>query len=559
MCKKTSILIVDDEPRLRGTLSNILRARGYAPITAATGQAALDVVEQETPTVALIDLRLEDMSGLEVTRGIKERSPGTECIVLTGYASQASAIEAVNLGAYSYLQKPLGMEQLLLTIRRAIEKHEVEEALRLQSEIAANMAEGVHLTRASDGVIVYTNPRFEEMFGYGQGELIGKHVSVLNAPGDKSPEETAEEITESLNENGVWYGEVHHIKKEGTPFWCRASVSTFEHPQHGNIWVAVHEDITEHKCAEEALEKAHDELEIRVKERTAELRVTNETLQREIVERKRAEEDLRVAKEIAESANRAKSDFLASMSHELRTPLNAIIGFSQILQKQYFGELNEKQAEYANDILGSGKHLLSLINDILDLSKIEVGKMELELSRVNIKDLLENSLIMIQEKCFKHRIKLDLHIVQDPDELEIMADERKLKQIMFNLLSNAAKFTLDEGAIAVQAEQEGKECIISVLDTGIGIAPEHQEKIFEEFHQVRSGLREKTPGTGLGLSLTRRLVEMHGGKIWVESEGEGKGSRFSFFLPLKDAKQEGGSGKWPTQARKILNEKKSSW
>ena len=214
-------------------------------------------------------------------------------------------------------------------------------------------------------------------------------------------------------------------------------------------------------------------------------------------------------------------------------PLNAVIGFSQVLQAQYFGELNEKQAGYVSNILESGEHLLSLITDILDLSKIEAGKEELELSQVNIEDLLENSLVMIREKAMRHGIGLDLHVSQDVEGLEITADERKLRQTMFNLLSNAAKFTPDGGAITVGAKQEGEELFISVADTGIGIDPEHQEKIFDEFYQVRGGMRDKTPGTGLGLSLTKRFVEMHGGRIWVESEGEGKGSKFSFTLPIQ--------------------------
>jgi len=274
------------------------------------------------------------------------------------------------------------------------------------------------------------------------------------------------------------------------------------------------------------------ELEERVKQRTKEIRVINE----ELVQ-----------------ANQAKSDFLASMSHELRTPLNAVIGFSEMLRDQYFGELNEKQAEYVKDILDSGKHLLSLINDILDLSKVESGKMELEVSQVNIKSLLEGSLILIKEKAYKHGISLDLQVPESLSDLEIQADERKLKQVMFNLLSNAAKFTPDGGEIRVKADlieefrnlgiqgfdnssipQSLNPLIqISVADSGIGISPEDQEKIFEEFHQVRSSYTDKTPGTGLGLSLVKRLVELHGGRVWVESEGEGKGSRFSFTLPVK--------------------------
>jgi signal transduction histidine kinase len=292
------------------------------------------------------------------------------------------------------------------------------------------------------------------------------------------------------------------------------------------------QEINERKLAAKALQRARDELELRVKERTAELININEKLRMEISERKRTEEQLIKAKRAAEAANRAKSGFLASMSHELRTPLNHIIGFSEVLRDKYFGELNEKQADYVKDILGSGKHLLSLISDILDLSKIEAGKMELELSPVNIKALLEDSLMMFKEKAHEHGIGLDLKIPEEMSELEIQADERKLKQIIFNLFSNATKFTPDGGAITLQADQKDEELIVSVEDTGIGIASEDKEKIFDDFYQVKGGYTDKTPGTGLGLPLTKKLVEMHGGRIWIESEGEGKGSTFSFVIPV---------------------------
>ena len=231
-----------------------------------------------------------------------------------------------------------------------------------------------------------------------------------------------------------------------------------------------------------------------------------------------------------EAANRHKSEFLANMSHELRTPLNAIIGFSEVLGERMFGELNEKQAEYTEDILSSGRHLLSLINDILDLSKVEAGRMELELAKFDLPMAIDNALTLIRERASRHSIKLRHSI--DERLGDFVGDERKVKQILLNLLSNAVKFTAEGGRIDVDAAVADGAVEISVSDTGIGIAAEDQEMIFEEFRQAGTHYAHKHEGTGLGLTLTRKFVEMHGGKIWVESE-VGKGSRFTFTLPLK--------------------------
>jgi signal transduction histidine kinase len=230
-----------------------------------------------------------------------------------------------------------------------------------------------------------------------------------------------------------------------------------------------------------------------------------------------------------EAANRHKSEFLANVSHELRTPLNAIIGFSEVLQERFFGELNEKQAEYTDDILSSGRHLLSLINDILDLSKIEAGRMELEVTTFYMPDAIENALLLIRERASRHGIKLDRVI---DDRLgDFTGDERKIKQILVNLLSNAVKFTPEGGQIKVEATLGDSAMIIAVTDTGIGIAREDQEAIFEEFRQASGNYAHKREGTGLGLTLTRKFVQLHGGRIWVESE-LGKGSKFTFTLPI---------------------------
>jgi signal transduction histidine kinase len=229
-----------------------------------------------------------------------------------------------------------------------------------------------------------------------------------------------------------------------------------------------------------------------------------------------------------EVANRHKSEFLANMSHELRTPLNAVIGFSEVLLERMFGELNDKQAEYLQDILSSGRHLLSLINDILDLSKIEAGRMELELGRFDVPLALDNALTLVRERAGRNGIALELVI--DPGVGALVADERKVKQVLVNLLSNAVKFTREGGTVSVRAARLDGGVEIAVSDTGIGIAPEDQGLIFEEFRQVGTDYARKREGTGLGLALSRRLVELHGGKIRVESE-LGRGSTFTFNIP----------------------------
>jgi len=231
-----------------------------------------------------------------------------------------------------------------------------------------------------------------------------------------------------------------------------------------------------------------------------------------------------------ETANRHKSEFLANMSHELRTPLNAIIGFSEVLGERYFGELTGKQEEYVKDIHGSGRHLLSLINDILDLSKIEAGRLELELTEFDLRSAIDNSITLVKERAQRHGISLKLELAQ---ELGIVhADERKFRQIMLNLLSNAVKFTPDGGSVSVTAKPNEDSVEISVADTGPGIAPEDHAAVFEEFKQVGSNSAHKAEGTGLGMPLAKRFVELHGGRIRLDS-APGQGATFTISLPLR--------------------------
>ncbi|VVB92676.1 Methanogenesis regulatory histidine kinase FilI [uncultured archaeon] len=379
----------------------------------------------------------------------------------------------------------------IMSLRTRAERKSAEDRLRFQGQIIETMSEGVYLIRAADGVIVYANPKFEKMFGYEKDELIGKHVSLVNAPTEKRPDETAKEIIKALDETGEWSGEVLNIKKDGTKFWCRANVSTFEHPEYGKVWISVHTDITERKKAEE-------------------LRLENLRL---------------------EAADKAKSEFLANMSHELRTPLNASIGFSELLKQGMAGELSEKQEHFVDNILTSNQFLLTLINDILDLSKIEAGKIELAPESMSVPVTIKETLSLIKEKAMKHKVLLKTEF--DPELEFIAADKQRFKQILFNLLDNAVKFSQEEGGtVTVTAKKDGDMAKISVSDTGIGIKEENIGRLFRKFEQLESGISKKYGGTGLGLAITKQLVELHGGKIRVESR-YGEGSTFTFLLPLK--------------------------
>jgi len=237
-----------------------------------------------------------------------------------------------------------------------------------------------------------------------------------------------------------------------------------------------------------------------------------------------------------EVASQHKSDFLANMSHELRTPLNAIIGFSQVLRQGMFGPINAKQEEYLDDILSSGHHLLSLINDVLDLSKVEAGQVELQVVSLSLRETLERGVVMVREPASQRGIAFSLELAPDVDQVD--GDERRLHQVVYNLLSNAVKFTPEGGTIDVASARVDGEVRVSVTDTGPGIAAEDRERIFEEFHQTDVGVQQRE-GTGLGLALSKRLIELHGGRIWVESE-PGRGSRFVFALPIKEANR-----RWP--------------
>lgn len=349
-----------------------------------------------------------------------------------------------------------------------------------------------------NGTIQYVNPIFTTRTGYSREKVIGSNPRILQS--GLTPQGVYEDLWETILAGQPWKGTFINKKRSGELYYEEATIAPVFDEQ-GNItnFVAAKTDITNRIMAEKELKHKNDELAL--------------------------------AKETAEAANQAKSDFLANMSHELRTPLNAIIGFSDIMINGLTGPLTDEQTEFLGDIGSSGKHLLTLINDILDLSKVEAGKMALEPSEFELKELIERCIVMFKEKSLNHGI----HVEYNVEEMgAIIADEMKVKQVLVNLLSNAFKHTPDGGSVCVGARKMGNLengfVEISVADTGPGISEANITRLFQPFQQLETTFSKKIPGTGLGLSLCKKFVELHGGKILVESE-IGKGSKFIFVLP----------------------------
>lgn len=358
------------------------------------------------------------------------------------------------------------------------------------------------------GKITFVNDKFCSISKYSRDELMGQDHRIINS-GHHS-KEFFRGLWTTIGHGKPWHGEIKNRAKDGTFYWVDTTIVPFLN-QNGQPYqyVAIRADISERKRAEEFLHQANENLEAKVAQRTKELLA---------------------AKERAEQAARIKSEFLANMSHELRTPLNGIIGFSEFLADGKPGPLNPKQKEYLGDILNSGRHLLQLINDLLDLAKIEAGKMTLALETFSLRDAIEEVSAVAHPMVREKNIDLKISIAAELESVQL--DQQKFKQIVYNLLSNAIKFTDERGAIEIKAEPAPDlRFRLAVSDTGIGIKAEDLHRLFTEFEQLESGTVRRFGGTGLGLALTRKLVEMHHGTISVTSEF-GKGSVFSTLLPV---------------------------
>jgi PAS domain S-box-containing protein len=425
-------------------------------------------------------------------------------------------------------------------IGQFMERKRIEQGLRDSEERYRSMIgaldEGIMLVDIERRVFA-TNASAERILGVAGADMAGAPAAEQFAEAvfdDGRPVGDALPFLETLNTGEPRQNVVFKIRRDdGQAVWISMNAQPLARfPGQANAAIVSFTDISGRRAAEESLLAAHAELESRVDRRTSQLTEANVRLQSEIEERERAQREMRQAKELADTANQAKSAFLANMSHELRTPLNAVIGFSELLEQQIFGALNDKQTAYVGNVLVSGRHLLQLVNDILDISKVEAGRMDLAYELLPIGSVVDVVRGVIQGLAAKKGINFEVSV---PDELpEVQIDPGRIKQVLYNLISNAIKFTPRGGCVRLSAHADGEHLVVKVADTGVGIAHEDLGRLFREFEQLPQPGGVRPEGTGLGLALTKRLVELHGGKVEVESE-LGRGSTFSVHLRLPAA------------------------
>jgi PAS domain S-box-containing protein len=532
----TKILVIDDNGDNLVTISAILRdSFPEATIfTAESGPDGINITLKEDPDVILLDVVMPDMDGFEVCRQLKEikKLKDIPVVFLTALKeSKENKIKALEAGGEGFLTKPIDEAELIAQIRAMIkismankEKENENERLNVLVKERTNklseseqrwsttlecISDGVIATDLS-GLVTFMNSEAEGITGFQKEECLKMPLAdffiTLEEKSGRKEKDPVSQILGNHSPNKVISTIL--INKEGRRIPIEHSASIVQHADGKRAGVVlIFRDISERKLAEDLLKNHGIYLEQEIKKRTKEL------------ER---------AKLQAESADRFKSAFLANMSNEIRTPLNSIIGFSGVLLKGFPGPLNEEQKKQIGFILSSGKHLLSLINDILDLSKIEAGQMQINYEIFDIYELLDE-IVMLQRPA-----ALDKGLVLNLDcqfhSFQLKSDRQRLKQVIINLVNNAIKFT-DQGTVNITCRKMDDYILMSVRDTGIGISKEEIKKLFHPFVQIENNSIKKNEGTGLGLSICKKLVELLKGGISVESE-IGKGSEFKIELPI---------------------------
>ena len=469
---QTQVMIVEDERIVAEDIRRSLQKLGYGVSSiVSSGEKAIDEVKENPPDLVLMDIVLKGkMDGIEAAGQIRSHF-NIPVVYLTAYLDDIVLERAKITEPFGYIIKPFNERELHINIEIALYRHKIEKELKESRKWFSTTLKNIgDAVIATDPKdhIIFMNPAARSLTGWNIGDKPDKSGKPLK-------------------------GEIELICRDGTKRLieeCRAP----NMDEKGNIIGSV-------------------------------------IIFRDITERRKIEE-IHLENKLLMYANKLKSEFLAIMSHDIRTPLTSILGFSQLLKQKKTGELNAKQEHYVDNILSSGKFLLDLINDILDLSKIEAEKMELDIDQMCLEKSITEIFGILREQAEKHNITMINNI--EPGLDFIRADERRFKQVLFNLLSNALKFSKEDGGvIKLSARKEGNMVRFSVSDTGIGIKEEELGKLFDKFKHLNSGYVRNNKGTGLGLVISKKLVELHGGEITVESK-YGQGSIFTFTIPINE-------------------------
>jgi len=554
MSTGATIMVIEDEIGTRITLCGILEDAGYRVIGLERGVEALEMIRGDTFDAVITDIRLPDVDGIEILELAKEINPDVAVIMMTGYASVETAVDAVNQGAYAYFVKPINPDEIKTTIANALkqqrlsienkrlveslqrsnkllfeaneelrnevtERKRAEDTLRESEERYRDLLENANDLIQSvtpDGRFLYVNKAWREMLGYSEEEVANLRLWDIIHP-DSIPhcKEVFQKVISGETVNNI---EAVFVAKDGKLVTVEGNANSRFKKGETVATRSIFRDITERKQVERELQDKNEQLDVQ-----------NEELQSQTEELMTQQQELIEKTEEVERATQAKSEFLANMSHELRTPLNVIIGFSELMMDAVPGEINKEQRQCLDDILSSGKNLLNLIDDVLDLSKVESGKIKLRLINFALNEVTEPLTRTMLPILTPREQSLDIEIEQGLPLIQ--ADKDKLGQVLLNLVDNSSKFTPDGGKLKIEAVREGDWCRVSVIDNGIGIRKEDQGKIFEPFRQLDNPLTKEKTGTGLGLTLVKQIVGRYGGRIWLESE-YGKGSLFTFTLPL---------------------------
>jgi len=524
-------------------------------VAATNGKKGLKLAAAEPrPEIILLDIIMPGMDGFEVCERLKgaEETREIPVIFLSALDDTVNKVKGFSVGAVDYISKPFQPQEVLVRVDTHLTMNRLKQSLaeknrelqtyseHLEDRVRERTAELASLNRVyqesedrfrfileTTGDVIYRlrydtmtydylSPGIGKLTGYSPEEIniIGLFslVTRLDLPGQEDVPTHVILGDRLAGKTGEYRAEYLITTKTGTSKWLRDHSFPWYDDSGRNIGsVGILSDSTDYKQAEEELRRYREHLEEMIEERTAELVV---------------------AKERAEAADHVKSVFLATMSHELRTPLNSIIGFTGLMQQGLTGPLNEEQKKQLGMVRASGSHLLNLINDVLDISKIEAGQLRVSLELFDLRALIES--VILSTKPLAEKKSIDLEVSIAPGVNSISSDRRRVEQILLNLLGNAIKFT-DEGKIHVNCSLHNSEVSVAVIDTGIGIKSEDMDRLFKPFQQIQTGTARHFEGTGLGLSICKKLLDLLGGRIDVHSEW-GKGSTFSFALPIEGLK-----------------------